>query len=335
MNFRENLLLSWQEPTRLTTFLLPLSWLYKLIFNIRRKLYEVGFLSSYRATVPVVVVGNLTVGGTGKTPLVIHLVELLRQYGYSPGVISRGYSGDAPYYPYEVNKHSSVQASGDEPALIVKRTNVPMVVGPNRGKSIDTLLANHHVDVIISDDGLQHLALQRDIEICLMDKTSKSKNTHLLPAGPYRESLSRLNSVDLVVHHQSIADEQATGRFTLSLIPSLAMPLIPSDNQELRELDKRQRVHAVAGIGNPQRFFKTCYLEGYEFEEHSFPDHHQFVESDFDFGDSKPVLMTEKDAVKCNKFYNENLWYLPVNAKMSSDFSSAFIGKINAFKNRV
>jgi len=201
----------------------------------------------------VIVVGNLTVGGTGKTPLVIQLVEQLRANGFSPAVISRGYSGDAPSYPYQVTADSPVNESGDEPALIVKRTKVPMVVGPNRGASIDLLLAHHSVDVIISDDGLQHL-------------------------------------------------------------------------------DKQTAVHAVAGIGNPQRFFDTCKLEGYHFESHAFPDHHHFNKHDLMFGDQKPILMTEKDAVKCQRLTIDNAWYLPVDAKLSDGFLTALLAKLASVK---
>jgi len=332
MTFRDRLLLSWKKPTRLTFLLWPLSGVYRALYAARKWLYRIGFFSSYRASVPVIVVGNLTVGGTGKTPLVIHLVELLRKHGYTPGVISRGYSGDAPYYPYQVTSNSPVNESGDEPALIVKRTSVSMVVGSNRGKSIDTLLANHSVDVIISDDGLQHLALQRDVEICLMDKTVESANDYLLPAGPYREPLSRLSSVDLVVYHQKVSSETTEGRFTLSLVPSKPVRLIDNTEAASLGLDKNQAIHAVAGIGNPQRFFNTCEHEGYDFDAHSFPDHYHFSEDDFRFNDAKPVLMTEKDAVKCQHFTDQNLWYLPVDARLSDDFEKAFIGKVNRFK---
>jgi len=165
MALRDSILKSWQQPNALTLFLWPLSLIYRLLFFIRKKCYQWGIFSSYRASVPVVIVGNLTVGGTGKTPLVIHVIELLRRHGYNPGVISRGYSGQANAYPLEVTLKTPVNESGDEPALIVKRTGVPMFVGPVRGDNIDALLAKHSVDVIISDDGLQHLALQRDIEL--------------------------------------------------------------------------------------------------------------------------------------------------------------------------
>ena len=310
---------------------MPLSWVYWLVFALRKQCYRLGLLSSYRADIPVVIVGNLTVGGTGKTPLVIHLVEQLRANGFSPAVISRGYSGDATSYPLEVTESTPVNESGDEPALIVKRTKVPMVVGPNRGASIDLLLTNHSVDVIISDDGLQHFALKRDVEICLLDDTVKSENYSLLPAGPYREPLSRLKTIDLVVHHQREKKNLEQGRFNMTLQASSAKPL-NSLAGEVNRLNKKERVHAVAGIGNPQRFFDTCQSEGYCFEAHAFVDHHHFNKSDLIFGDEAPILMTEKDAVKCQSFTINDAWYLPVDAKLSDGFVEALLAKLAIVK---
>ena len=333
MAFRESLLSSWQKTNTLTYALMPLSWVYQFVFFIRKQLYRIGLFSSYRAAIPVIVVGNLTVGGTGKTPLVIQLVEQLRANGYSPAVISRGYSGDAPFYPYEVMVDSPVSESGDEPALIVKRTNVPMVVGPNRGASIDLLLEKHSIDVIISDDGLQHLALKRDVEVCLIDDTVKSENYFLLPAGPYRERLSRLKTVDLIVHHQREKADLENARYSMTLQASDAKPLDESKN-EPKSLNKEKPIHAVAGIGNPQRFFDTCRLEGYCFEPHAFPDHHAFEQRDLMFGDAKPVLMTEKDAVKCQQIKISDAWYLPVDARLSDGFVDALIAKLTLLKNK-
>ena len=327
MSLREHLLSSWQRPSFLTYVLMPLSWVYRCVFAARKLGYRLGLFSSYHSQVPVIVVGNLTVGGTGKTPLVIYLVELLRENGFSPAVISRGYSGDAPHYPFEVSPETSVKESGDEPALIVKRTNVPMVVGPNRGANIDLLLAKNSVDVIVSDDGLQHLALQRDMEVCLVDDTANIKNTNLLPAGPYREPLSRLNSVDFVVHHQQVKDQIKHDNYTMTLQAGQAKPL--TSQQVDSQLGQQKQIHAVAGIGNPERFFKTCELEGYTINKHSFPDHHHFQEADLVFGDDEPILMTEKDAVKCQNFKLPKAWYLPVDAQLSKGFSEALLSKLN------
>jgi len=317
---RQALLNSWQQPNFLTVLLWPLSLFYRLVFAMRKGLYRFGILSSYTAPVPVVVVGNISVGGTGKTPLVIYLVEQLRAQGFKPGVISRGYGGQAQQYPLMVSSETPVVESGDEPALIVRRAAVPMAVGPDRRLAIELLLKEHEVDVIISDDGLQHLALNRDVEICLVDDTSPQRNQYLLPAGPNRESKARLGGVDLVVRHG--AKQTGADEFAMHLHADKVQAL---NNDNMAQLDISSRIHAVAGIGNPQRFFETCRNLGFNLIEHCFADHHQFVGSDVDFADDLPVLMTEKDAVKCQAFADQRHWYLPVDAKLES----GFIDKLN------
>jgi tetraacyldisaccharide 4'-kinase len=311
MSFKQRLLDSWQHPTNLTLILWPLSQLYRLLFYLRRAAFNMGLLKSFRAPVPVIVVGNITVGGSGKTPLLISLVELLKKQRLKPGVISRGYSGNADHYPLLVTAETDVQECGDEPALIVKRCAVPMVVGPNRRLDIELLLASHEVNVIISDDGLQHHALCRNIEICIIDKTGNDDNYYQLPAGPYRESVERLSSVDIIVEHLSERTKGNDVRCTMALVPSQPVAVGASTGI----FDASLGLHAVAGIGKPQRFFDTCRSFGWEIETHSFNDHHRYSASDLDFGDDKPILMTEKDAVKCKAFARENHWYLPVVAK--------------------
>ncbi len=322
MNIRHAVENSWREPNLLTVLLWPISCLYRALFALRTRAYRIGFFSSYRAPVPVVVVGNLTVGGTGKTPLIIYLIEQLREQGFKPGVISRGYGGQAERYPCYVDRLTPVEHSGDEPALIVRRTGVPMVVSPDRGASITYLISMADVDVVLSDDGLQHLALERDIEICLLDATSPLNNTHMLPAGPYREPRSRLQSVDFVVEHGLSKDQPDV--YAMNLTPGLPKPLL--DNNA-KSFDTESSFHAVAGIGNPQRFFNTCRSLGYRFTEHVFPDHHAFVADDLNF-DADRVLMTEKDAVKCYDFADSRLWYLPVDATLSDDFVDALTERI-------
>jgi len=336
MAFRDHLLKSWQHATVLTVFLWPLSVLYRAVFFIRKQCYQLGVFSSYKAPVPVIIIGNLTVGGTGKTPLVIHLVSVLRELGYTPGVISRGYHGDAASYPLFVTATTPVSESGDEPALIVRRTDVPMAVGPNRRANIEQLLSQSNVDIIISDDGLQHLALERDVEICLIDETTNAANHSLLPAGPYREPLSRLKSVDIIVRHRQsdpLKVNAATGKnFTMILNASEPQSINNQSDSSNLIFDKKVPIHAVAGIGNPQRFFSTCEQLGLEFQAHSFADHHQFKVQDFDFGDQRSVLMTEKDAVKCTHFENDKLWFLPVDAQLSSGFTNILADLIKAKK---
>jgi len=320
MSIKKSLLKSWTKPNALTGLLRPLSAIYRGAFLLRKKAFDNGVLDRYEAPVPVIIVGNLTVGGTGKTPLVIHLVEQLRERGFKPGVISRGYRGKADTYPLLVDQDTPVTQSGDEPALIVRRTKVPLAVGPDRQASIETLLNTTDIDLIISDDGLQHLALQRDLEICLIDDTSEHENQNLLPAGPYREPLKRLLSVDFIVRHGGELGN-AENQFTMHLEPGKPKPVRPEGDSDF-PIDAH--FQAIAGIGNPQRFFDTCESLGLNITSHSFADHHHFSMSEISFA-GKPVLMTEKDAVKCHEIAGDNHWYLPVDAKLSAGFADAVV----------
>jgi tetraacyldisaccharide 4'-kinase len=319
-SLQRRLLRSWIKPDGLTLALWPFSLLYRCLFLVKKTSHQIGLAKSYRAPVPVVVVGNITVGGTGKTPLVVYLIELLREYGYRPGVISRGYAGESNSYPVSVKIDTEVAICGDEPAMIVQRTNVPMVIGPNRRDDIEVLLNDFDVDIVISDDGLQHFELQRDIEICLHDATSIRENTHLLPAGPYREPKSKLDVFDLLVHHVN-ADSLTDKPYSMNLVPQSIQAVC---NTNTTSFDASDGVHAVAGIGNPQRFFDTCHKMGWNITQHAFDDHHAFVASDFQFEDHLPIVMTQKDAVKCQEFNNNSLWYLPVDVNISKEFSRRF-----------
>ncbi len=330
MSIKKILLNSWVKPNALTGVLRPFSAVYQGVFALRKKAFKRGLFECYQAPVPVIVVGNLTVGGTGKTPLVVYMVQALRMQGFTPGVISRGYSGSSERYPLFVAQSTPVEQSGDEPALIVGRTKVPMVVGPNRRESIELLLQKSDVDIIVSDDGLQHLALDRDIEICLVDETSIQQNNNLLPAGPYRESLSRLMSVDFIVRHGGKVGN-AENQYSMELEPSQPLPL--DSNSDL-EFPHDKQLHAVAGIGKPQRFFDTCRNLGYQITAHEFDDHHHFSASEIQFS-GETVLMTEKDAVKCRKFARVNHWYLPVDAILGDGFIEAVAKKTREkFNNR-
>jgi len=322
MSFRDRLLKSWQRADGLTIVLWPLSVVYRCLFAMNKLRYRFGFAASYRAPVPVIVVGNISVGGTGKTPLVVFLVEALREAGYTPGVISRGYGGRSDRYPVLVDFNTPAEVCGDEPALIVRRTGVPLCVGPDRSASIKLLLKNNEIDVVVSDDGLQHFAMQRDIEICLIDKTSPQTNHFLLPAGPYREGKSRLSSIDFLVSHRT--QENSDGGVSMRLEAGKVQPVVDTNT---REFPEDQRIHAIAGIGNPQRFFTTCTRLGLQFDEHVFPDHHRFRKSDIDFAGAA-VLMTEKDAVKCQEIADHCHWYLPVDAKLSAGFIEQLIKKL-------
>lgn len=261
---------------------------------------------------PVIAVGNITVGGAGKTPLVIRLVEMLKSMGLRPGVISRGYGGQAEQWPQPVSAGSDPQLVGDEPVLIARRCNCPMWVGPDRPAAAKALMEAGECDIIISDDGMQHYALGRDIEIAVIDAERRLGNGWCLPAGPLRERPGRLSSVDLqVINGQSML-LRPTG------IKALANATGRLEWPQLRG----KRIHAIAGIGNPDRFFSLLRSQGLEVIEHPFPDHYRYGVDDIHFGDGLPVLMTEKDAVKCMAFAGEQHWFIEVSAELDPTLES-------------
>ncbi len=298
--------------------LVPVSWLFRTIAAGRRWAYHNGVLASHRIARPVIVVGNLTVGGSGKTPFVIWLAGQLHAAGYWPGIVSRGYGGKARHWPQQVRPDSDTAVVGDEAVLIARRTGCPMAVGPDRVAACRALLKYHDCDVIISDDGLQHYAMQRDLEIVVIDGVRRFGNGFCLPAGPLREPPSRLQAVDLIVLNGGFP---RTGEILMQLEGKTLCNLAqPTQCQSLSSLQGEQ-VHAIAGIGNPGRFFARLREAGMRVEEHPFPDHHRFMAQDLVFNDDKPVVMTEKDAVKCQKFALPHHWYLPVTAQLEKGFA--------------
>lgn len=336
---REFLNKAWYPDTQSTTgmklwYLLPLMYVYQFLFSVKKKLYQTGLLPSHGALVPVIVVGNITVGGTGKTPLVIELVNYLKEMGFQPGVVSRGYGGKAEGYPQLVNGSSSTAEIGDEPMLIFKKSGVPVVIDPNRSRAVSLLAADGACDVVISDDGLQHLAMHRDFEIVVIDGDRLLGNGYLLPVGPLRESEQRLYSVDMLICNQG-QNNPANFFEARGLPPVYSMhfqtkSLEPLPNTSLKETPTLgRRIHAVAGIGNPARFFAVLESLGFEIIPHAFDDHHEFTENDLRFNDDLAIIMTEKDAIKCNKLLNPGLWYLPVEV----DLPPAFYEQINKFLN--
>ena len=315
---------SWYRPHPLRWFLLPLSLLYQLIATIRKHAYQRDWLTRHRLRAPVIVVGNISVGGTGKTPFVIWLCEQLQQAGYKPGIISRGYRGRASHYPLDVDVTTPTKQAGDEPVLIARRTQCPVVVDPNRSRAAVHLLSQHRCDVIISDDGLQHYALQREVEICLVDSQRRFGNKLCLPAGPLREPVSRLQSVDFVVYN----GEAASQRYQMQLVPTHWVNLGDPNITLPLNAFAQQEVHAIAGIGNPQRFFDQLCEFNPIVHPHAFDDHHAFDEADLSFDDGLPVLMTEKDAVKCQAFAKDFYWYLPVCAEIDNGLAQAILTKL-------
>ena len=300
--------------------LVPLSWIFRLTVWLRRTLYRFKVLRVYRAPLPVVIIGNITVGGTGKTPLVIWLVEYLLDLGYQPGIVARGYRGKSEYWPRLVVGSSDPLELGDEPVLLARRTQQPVCVGPNRPDAVKMLVDQTDCNIIVSDDGLQHYALARDLEIAVVDGERRFGNALFLPAGPLREPVSRLKSVDFVV----VNGDGLEGEYPMKLSIATAVNLQNAGLCRALEDFIGGPVHAVAGIGNPKRFFDTLRQTGLEVIEHPFPDHHLFRYSDISFKDEYPVLMTEKDAVKCARFGKVSHWYLKVDAELDSDFSERF-----------
>lgn len=314
---------TWQVKTGLAKFLRPFSWFYCSIVFLRRVAYRLKFKNTEKLAVPVIVVGNLTVGGTGKTPLVIWIANYLTEKGYKPGIICRGYGGKARHWPQQVRPDSDPVATGDEAVLISRRTNCPMAAGPDRIAAGNELLHYHpECNVIISDDGLQHYRLDRDIEIAVIDGSRRFGNEFCLPAGPLRETVKRLEKVDLVVTN-GVA---AKGEFAMHYEASEFCQLL--DNNKCESLDKLKgrEIHAMAGIGNPERFFVQLEEEyGATVTPHAFSDHQAYQEEDLIFEDEKDVVMTEKDAVKCRRYASNNHWYIPITANLQDKFASELI----------
>lgn len=305
----------WSKRTPLAFALLPVSWLFAGLSFARRSAFNRGWLQSTHAGVTTVIVGNINVGGSGKSPLLISLVKLLNRQGLSVGVISRGYGGSDIDTPQWVLPDSSPAAVGDEAVMLARRCECPVVVCTDRVAAAAALLQRQVVDVLLSDDGLQHYALRRDIEIAVVDAERGLGNGWLMPAGPLREPRWRLDTVDFVVRNGD-----ASG---FMLEPTGLAAVTGAQRQDLSVFGD-QRVHAVAGIGHPKRFFDALRQRGMEVIEHDFPDHHQFSREDFNFPGDHPILMTEKDAVKCANMGLKNAWYVPVDALLARDWSEAF-----------
>lgn len=306
----------WYRHTCWQLLLWPLSQLFRLFSALRRLAYRSGLLPRWRAPVPVIVIGNISVGGTGKTPLVIWLASRLVQHGWHPGILSRGYRSRVTQST-EVLPDSDATIVGDEPLLLARHTACPVWVGRQRVVAAQALLAAHpECDVLICDDGLQHYALGRDMEIAVIDGRRRHGNGYLLPAGPLREPVARLQQVDAVVVQ---GGEPGPGEYAMRLVASGFRNLCdPARNITATAL-RQHDLHAVAGIGDPQRFFDTLHAMDLEFVEHPFPDHHPYRPVDLQFTHAKTVLMTEKDAVKCVAFARPEWWYVAVEAQVDAD----------------
>ncbi|STO93660.1 lipid A 4'kinase [Haemophilus pittmaniae] len=302
----------WYTRSKIAWLLLPFSLLFWLISQVRRSLFQLGILATYRAPKPVIIVGNLSVGGNGKTPVVVWLVEQLRQRGLKVGVISRGYGSRAESYPLLVSAQTDPKCGGDEPVLIAKRTGAAVAISANRREAVELLLKSADCDLIIADDGLQHYKLQRDLEIVVMDAQRALGNGFVLPAGPLRELPGRLKSVDFVITN---GGQNVYSDAVMQLKPHYAVNL---HSGELRPLNSFSEGVAMAGIGNPQRFFTMLEDLGIHLSQtYAFADHQPFDEQLLNaMSRTQPLFMTEKDAVKCSAFAQANWWYVPVDAEI-------------------
>lgn len=323
----------WYRPAAGASPLQPLAWLYAAAVHVRRSAYAAGWLRTFAAGRPVVVVGNLTVGGTGKTPLVIWLAGRLTAQGLKVSIVSRGHGGAAAGLTV-VRPDSSWQEVGDEALLLAVRTGCTTVVARDRVAGARALV-EQGADVVLADDGLQHLRLARDCEIIVIDGARGFGNGRVLPAGPLREPLDRLRSADIIVvngaaEHPSLKGRGLISPLAMRLVPAAVLPVDGRPQARSLESFRGGAVHAVAGIGHPGRFFAELRRQGLTLIEHAFPDHHPFVPQELSFGDELPVLMTEKDAVKCRSFASARLWYLPVAAAFSEPDARELMARLGA-----
>ena len=329
ISFIEN---SWYKKRLWLWILWPLSRLIEFLVKRRRNKYLQNLQLSWKPDIPLIVVGNIVVGGSGKTPFVIWLSKLLEDQGYKPGIVSRGYGSKSNQYPLIIDNDSRVADSGDEPLIIHRNTNRPVCVSPNRTEAVKKLLQETDADIIISDDGLQHYKLNRDIEIIVFDGLRGIGNNLCLPAGPLREPLERTKDADFIVSSTKRLEIDEIHEDCLMTYKPLEWVRL-SDNKRFPANDwpLSRSVHAVAGIGNPSKFYNTLSSLGLNIMEHSFPDHYQFKEEDLDFEDNHPILMTEKDAVRCMDMNNKNLWYLSIEAEIKDgDFKEDLLSKVKA-----
>jgi tetraacyldisaccharide 4'-kinase len=322
---------AWYGDPSWPRLLAPLAYLFRQLSRYRRHWITSDPDRHWKAPVPVIVVGNITVGGTGKSPLVMWLAEQFGSHGIRAGIVSRGYGGSATQYPFAVDAHTDPRKAGDEAVMIRRRTGCPLVVAPDRVAAAKHLLAMHDCQVIISDDGLQHYALDRDVEIILIDAERGLGNGRCLPAGPLREAPARLREADYVVAcgEGELSLEVAT--LPMRLAPTALVNVMTAERKSVNAL-RGSTIHAVAGIGNTDRFFAALRQLGYEIVAHRFPDHHRFDAADLTFADALPVVMTEKDAVKVRRLepgsIHPDFWYLEVDVVMPADFMDGLMARV-------
>ena len=318
---------SWYKKSLWLYLLYPFSFIFSYLTSRRRRKYIKNKKISYKADIPIVVVGNLTIGGTGKTPLVKYIANELADRGYKPGIVSRGYGGKFKE-TLQVTNETSVNETGDE-AQILSKLNFPFYIDKNRVRAIKKLIKDHDCDVVISDDGLQHYKMGRHIEIAVIDGKRRFGNNLTFPAGPLRESRNRLNSVDFIVNNSGPTEE---GEFLMNISPTKFVHLKSGKSYSVDKWPMHKQIHAVAGLGNPGRFFDLLDKLGFDSIRHPFPDHHNFSSSDIFYLDHLPIVMTEKDASKCKDFDNNKIWYLTIDADVTNKFIDKLDKKIKSIQ---
>lgn len=319
----------WRKKNIITFLLYPLSLIYRLIIFIRRTLFKFNILKSYRVSAPVIIVGNITVGGTGKTPLVIAIANALQEKGLKPGVILRGYRGKNKTWPVLVTENSDPVQLGDEAVLLARKTNAIVIAGPDRVADAQFAIKKG-CNVIVSDDGLQHYRLKRDVEIAIVDGDAKFGNGFCLPAGPLREPVSRLKKVDFVIVNEPTVSKPASMRFVIDAFINLADSTKKITIDEL----KQKNIIALAAIGNPNRFFESLRELGLTFETRVFPDHYFFQEKDLHCTPDEVIIMTEKDAVKCAGFSHAQCWFACGGVSVDESLIARCFAIINAHPTR-
>lgn len=331
--FAAKIVAAWYQQSLWLWLLAPLSLIYLVLTRLRRFGFQRGLFYSWRGPVPVIVVGNIAVGGTGKTPLVIALAQALVAAGYRPGIASRGYGGHPPVTPWSVTTDGDVAACGDEPVLLANRTGLPVVIDPDRAGACQCLIDQHGCNVIVTDDGLQHYRLQRDIEIVVVDGRRALGNGRVLPMGPLRESPSRLRDSDFMVVNgaDKVPSVAHQNTYAMTICATSLVAIDTAERVTIGQWPHQTTVHAVAGIGNPGRFFTSLRESGFTPIEHEFADHHVFNRADLQFDDNLPVIMTEKDAVKCRHFQLPGqYWFLSVDANLSDGFFAAILQRLHS-----
>ncbi|MBS3962975.1 MAG: tetraacyldisaccharide 4'-kinase [Methylomonas sp.] len=319
---------AWYQEMYVTPWFTPLAMLYVDALRVRRFAYRLGLRKTHKLSAPVIIVGNLTVGGTGKTPLTIAIAEYLLAQGYRPGIIARGYGGSSDdTAPVAVDADADPALVGDEAVVLARRSACPVAVCPDRPAAGRLLIEQHGCNVIVCDDGLQHLALARDIEIVVIDGKRRFGNGYCLPVGPLREPPERLRSVDFVVVNDG---ELNDGEIAMRCVGDTLVNLVSGERKPLAAM-KGTRCRAIAGIGNPGRFFDHLAAAGLDCDTKAFADHHGFTAGDMAFNDGLPLIMTEKDAVKCRAFAQPHHWFLPIDARVDDGF---FPSLLNLLKTR-